>query len=608
MIPTASEPESGVPPAITFTPEFLARFRVLGELGQGGMGRVLEGVQISLERRVAIKVLAPQLAVEPFLTRFEAEARLAAKLFHSHLVAVIESGIMGGLPYIIFELVEGQNLRELLKREGGLLSVARSLELVRQAADGLEHAHQAGIIHRDVKPDNLLVTRDGVLKVADFGVAREHTSPSATRTQAGVIVGTPFYMSPEQARELPLTPSTDVYSLVVVLFELLAGEPPFAGQSALDLLHQHVHADPPALPDDVPAAVAALVRRGLSKEPTDRYESMAALSRAIAQLLAAPDAGAAAPRRHAPTARVAVATTAGASATQVSRSVTVATGAVRSAAADPRRFVLAVTAMLVALFTLGAARTWVVPQSTPAVEGTADPLRRELSEVASHLKERRLEETIRLLAPILDRDHTSERDRKELALARDRLLERLELGLVEAASRGGAADRFVKPAGEHSLALLVAGVFALVKGEMTRAYRALDALDDRMDASRAIPTDMNAVRVLLTMSRLAALPAGWRKRPGSIEKTLRTLDMLVKYMHARPEAELRPLGREVLLIAAQARVSELIARGLVLEPADFGPSAGSIHPALARQLDAVRQAFARGQAQDPPGAPLLTAP
>jgi serine/threonine protein kinase len=274
---------------IAFTPDFLDRYKIEGPLGEGGMGTVYRGEQRSLERPVAIKFLSRQLLDDEYLARFRTEAKAAAQIFHSNLVAVIETGTMEDLPYIVFELVAGTSLRAYLTDRGGTLPVQQALDFVRQAADGLACAHKAGIVHRDIKPENLLVTPDGSIKVADFGVAKAQVSPGQ-KTRTGLIMGTPAYLSPEQAHEKPVTPASDVWALGVVLHELIAGAQPFTRATTLELLTAIVSDPPPPLPASVPAPVAELAGRMLAKDPAQRIASMQEVSRACARL--APD------RRH----------------------------------------------------------------------------------------------------------------------------------------------------------------------------------------------------------------------------------------------------------------------------------------------------------------------
>jgi len=288
-------PGTGVArPAPVFGPEFHERYELGAPLGEGGMGLVYRAVQRSLQREVAIKVLSPQLATDANLRRFREEARAAARIFHPNLVAVIETGETAGCPFIVFELVEGPSLRRHLERTGGPgrspggpLPLVQALDFARQAADGVACAHKHGIIHRDLKPDNLLIAGN-VIKVGDFGIAKsaEATGDAKHRTQAGQILGTPLYMSPEQAQERPLTASTDVYSLGVVLFEMIAGRPPFDGANTLELLENHVKAPPPALPHGTPDAVCALVERALAKTPEERFGSMSEFAEALARIAA----------------------------------------------------------------------------------------------------------------------------------------------------------------------------------------------------------------------------------------------------------------------------------------------------------------------------------
>jgi serine/threonine-protein kinase len=271
-------------PGLSFTSEFLAQFEVVGLVGEGGMGVVYKSIQRSVDRPVAVKFLSRALLTDDYLPRFRAEAKLAGQVIHTNLVAVFETGAMDRLPYIVFEYIDGPSLRGLLARNGDDLPLGRALDLARQAADGLECAHRAGIIHRDVKPENLLVGPNDVMKVADFGIARGLASTTGAKTRTGILLGTPAYMAPEQALEQPAGPAADIYSLGVVLYEMIARRVPFDAASTLEILDQHVHSPPPALDEAVPFAVRRLVERAIAKRPQERFESMAALSRELVRV------------------------------------------------------------------------------------------------------------------------------------------------------------------------------------------------------------------------------------------------------------------------------------------------------------------------------------
>lgn len=260
------------------------RYRLDSRIATGGMGEVWRATDTSLDREVAIKLLKHEYAGDPlFRQRFEAEARHAAVLHHPGVAAVYDVGesLTGdGLPrpYLVMELVDGQPLSALLRR-GEPLDPQAVRELLTQAADALGAAHAAGIVHRDVKPANLLVTRDRVVKVTDFGIARALSSSALTST--GQVMGTPQYLSPEQARGETATPASDVYGLGVVAFECLTGHRPFEKESPVATALAHLHDPVPPLPDSVPADLAAVVGRALAKVPAERYPDASAFAAAL---------------------------------------------------------------------------------------------------------------------------------------------------------------------------------------------------------------------------------------------------------------------------------------------------------------------------------------
>jgi serine/threonine-protein kinase len=249
------------------------RYRVLSRLGSGGMADVYLARDESLGRLVAIKVLKERLAADAeFVERFRIEAQAAASLNHPAIVAVYDRGKAGASPYIAMEYVEGESLKQRLRRKGRLSpdeAAATSLAVL----DALREAHERHIVHRDVTSSNVLVDGSGRVKVADFGIARMGAS-ALTRT--GALLGTSSYLSPEQAQGRSADERSDLYSLGVVLYEMLTGRLPFSGESDLAVAMQHVSAAPPnprSLAPDVPEAYAAVVMKALSKQPADRYQS-----------------------------------------------------------------------------------------------------------------------------------------------------------------------------------------------------------------------------------------------------------------------------------------------------------------------------------------------
>ncbi|WP_344273225.1 serine/threonine-protein kinase [Actinomadura napierensis] len=257
------------------------RYRLLERLATGGMGEVWRARDESLGRPVAVKLLRLELGADVSARgRFESEARFAAGLAHGGIAQVFDFGEQHGRTFLVMELVPGEPLDEILARDGGL-PVEAVLDLLAQAGRALAVAHEAGIVHRDVKPANLMVSPDGTLKVTDFGIARRLAA--ASQTQTGMVMGTAHYISPEQASAGEITTAADLYSLGVVAYECLAGEPPFDGQTPVEVALKHVRDAPPELPARVPAAARALVGQMLAKDPADRPDGATAVAdRALA--------------------------------------------------------------------------------------------------------------------------------------------------------------------------------------------------------------------------------------------------------------------------------------------------------------------------------------
>jgi eukaryotic-like serine/threonine-protein kinase len=260
------------------------RYRVEGELGQGGMATVYLAHDLRHDRKVAIKVLRPELAAVIGAERFLREIRTLAHLQHPHILGLIDSGEVGGTAYYVMPFVDGESLRDRLKREKQL-PVAEAVRIATEIAGALGYAHRHGIIHRDIKPENVLL-HDGSALVADFGIALALSSAGGTRmTETGMSLGTPHYMSPEQAMgERQITARSDVYALGVVTYEMLVGEPPFTGPSAQAVIAKVLTEEPPPPSrqrKSVPPAIDAAVLTALAKLPADRFGSPAELAAAL---------------------------------------------------------------------------------------------------------------------------------------------------------------------------------------------------------------------------------------------------------------------------------------------------------------------------------------
>ncbi|HEY3606857.1 MAG TPA: Stk1 family PASTA domain-containing Ser/Thr kinase [Pseudonocardiaceae bacterium] len=274
-------------------PRLLSNRYELGEtLGYGGMSEVHRGKDVRLGRDVAIKVLRADLARDPqFQERFRREAQNAAALNHPAIVAVYDTGETrtdyGPLPYIVMEYVDGRTLRDIVKGEGPL-PAKRAMEVMADVCAALDFSHRHGIVHRDVKPANVMITKTGAVKVMDFGIARALADGQAAVTQTAAVIGTAQYLSPEQARGEAVDARSDVYAAGCVLFELLTGEPPFTGDSPVAVAYQHVREDPKppsSLNPRVPPQLDAIVLKAMSKGPANRYQSSAEMRGDLVRVL-----------------------------------------------------------------------------------------------------------------------------------------------------------------------------------------------------------------------------------------------------------------------------------------------------------------------------------
>jgi serine/threonine protein kinase len=299
---------------------FADRYQLDRSLGAGGMSTVRLAFDTRLERYVAVKLLAEHLAHDPgFVTRFRREALAAARLVHPNIVQVFDFGLepATGRQYIVMEHVDGQSCAEIL-RESGALDAAAAIDISAQACRGLHYAHRNGVVHRDVKPGNLLRNREGQVKLADFGIAK--AAEQSEITKVGSVLGTAAYLSPEQTRGEPAGPASDLYALGVVVFQLLTGRLPFEGRSLTEIARQQesgVLPRPDQLNPHVPPALGAAVVRALAPAPVERYASAAEMEQALRDGL----------HGRAPAALDATVALGAADATQVLADATVATSA-----------------------------------------------------------------------------------------------------------------------------------------------------------------------------------------------------------------------------------------------------------------------------------------
>lgn len=249
------------------------RYRLVAQHGSGGMAVIYKAVDQVLGRTVALKILRPSLTKDPsFLARFRNEARAVANLSHPNIVTVHDVGNDGQTQYIVMEFIEGQDLKKIIRSEG-ILTVRRTLDLAIQICAGIGFAHRAGLVHADLKPQNILVTKDDIVKVTDFGIAQALTDTQPMPRQ-DVVWGSPHYFSPEQARGEKPTPASDVYAIGIVMFEMLTGRLPYTGASQQELAMAHLRDRVPLATEfnpSVPEGLAKIIYKVMSKEPSARY-------------------------------------------------------------------------------------------------------------------------------------------------------------------------------------------------------------------------------------------------------------------------------------------------------------------------------------------------
>jgi serine/threonine-protein kinase len=269
------------------------------ELGRGGMAIVYLGHDASLGRKVAVKLLPPELTFGSSSTieRFKREARTSATLDHPNIIPVYRVSQGQKLFWYVMKFLEGESLDHVLEREGQL-AVDRTVDIIRQTADALDYAHQNQVIHRDIKPANIMLDGKGRVTVTDFGIAKALDAHTLTAT--GAMIGTPYYMSPEQCSGKRVGPASDQYALAVMTFQMLGGHLPFTGDSVVDIIHKHVMDPIPPLAvlrPQLPAALVAVVERGLAKHPDERFATCAELAKALGQAAQGMDVTAAPPRK-----------------------------------------------------------------------------------------------------------------------------------------------------------------------------------------------------------------------------------------------------------------------------------------------------------------------
>ena len=262
------------------------RYEIIAKLGSGGMAHVYRARCTVLNRIVTVKVLREELAEDKdFVRRFQMEAQAVALLSHPNIVSIYDVGDENGLPYLVMEYVEGSNLKEIIRRQGAL-APSEAVNIGIQVCAALDHAHSKGIIHRDIKPHNILVTPGGRVKVTDFGLARVLSVPSATMTQSGTVMGSVHYFSPEQAQGEEVDHLSDLYSLGVVLYEAVSGHVPFQGDNPISVALKHLQEEPPSLNlenPSIPQELEQIVYKAMAKDPGLRFTSAREMQKALSE-------------------------------------------------------------------------------------------------------------------------------------------------------------------------------------------------------------------------------------------------------------------------------------------------------------------------------------